>query len=307
MKRTLNYLGVILSVSALVSVVAAQPGTGPRPNRPRPNRPRLDPARQAREAAGQRQTLQIRRQIAELKTSHESLTADLKAIHATALKEKATATAESIEKLIAKHQKMYQNELTQLEQREAALAKALQQRAERLERRGRRAPNFELDAFDGRTVSLARYKGRVVVLEWLNPDCPFSKYHHETKSTMADLAKKYQDQEVVWLGINSTSTTSPEANRAFAKQYKVPYPILDDRAGRVGRAYGARTTPHMFVIDKDGLIVYNGAIDSAPMGKLAEGATAINYVDQAIDAALAGRDVPTSATPPYGCSVKYGR
>ncbi|UCD50792.1 MAG: thioredoxin family protein [Phycisphaerales bacterium] len=302
MKRTLTCLGVILTALTLVSAATAQPGA-----EPRPNRPPLDPAQQRRGAEGQRQALQIRRQLADLKASHETLIADLKALHATAVKEEAAATAEAIEKLIAKRQQAYQNQVTRLEERDEALAKAMRERTQRMERRGRRAPQFELDSFDGRTVSLSQYKGRVVVLEWFNMDCPFSKYHYETKPTMVDLAKKYQDKEVVWLAINSTSSTGPEANRAFAKQYKLPFPILDDRSGRVGRAYGARTTPHLFVIDKRGNIVYNGAIDSSPMGKVVEGATPINYVDQALAAVLAGREVATPATAPYGCSVKYGR
>jgi peroxiredoxin len=302
MKRKLTYLGIALTTLALISVSAAQPGAGPRSNRPQ-----LDPARQGRGTERQRQALQLRRRIADLKASHEALIADLQAIHATALKEKAAGTAEGIEKLIAKRQKMYQGKMLGLERQEEAMAKAVRNRTERLQRRVRRAPSFELDSFDGRNVSLSQYQGRVVVLEWFSPDCPFSKYHHETKSTMADLAKKYQSKEVVWLAINSASNTTPQANRAFAKKHKLPFPILDDRSGRVGRAYGARTTPHMFVIDKKGAIVYNGAIDSAPMGKVIEGAATINYVDQALAALTSGQKVTTPATAPYGCSVKYGR
>jgi len=302
MKRKLTYLSLTLAALALISVASAQPNA-----RPRQARPQIDPARQRRGTEGQRQALQLRRQITELKTNHEALITDLKALHAAAVKEKATTTADGIEKLIAKHEKMYQDQMTQLEGREQALAKMVEDRAQRLENRMRRAPDFTLDSFDGRTVSLSQYKGRVVVLEWLSTECPFSKYHHETKSTMLDLAKKYQDKEVVWLGINSAAATTPEANRAYAKQFKVPYPILDDRSGRVGRAYGARTTPHMFVIDKDGMVAYNGAIDSAPMGKVTEGATMVNYVDQALAALTTGKEVPTPVTAPYGCSVKYGR
>lgn len=303
MKRKMASLCVALTALTLISVSIAQPQA----NRPRQGRPMLDPASQRRGNAAGRQLEQLRRQTAEAEAGHEALVAELKAIHAVAVEEKATSTAEKIEQLIAKRQTMHKNRLQQLKRRQEALEKTAEELTERQQRRGRRAPNFELDSFDGRNISLSQYQGRVVVLEWFNMDCPFSKYHYETKSTMVDLAKKYQDKEVVWLAVNSASTTKPEANRSFAKKNKLPYPILDDRSGRVGRAYGARTTPHVFVIDKNGFVAYNGAIDSAPMGKAKEGVTAINYVDQALAALTSGQKVTTPATPPYGCSVKYGR
>ena len=303
MKRKLTGLCVAWTTLALISVSVAQPPV----NRPRPGRPMLDPASQRRASAAGRQLQQLRRQIAELEASHEALMADLQAIHAAALEEKATGTAERTEKLIAKRQEAHQNRMQQLEQRQEALEKTTQELTDRLQRRGRRAPDFELNSFDGRNVSLSKNRGRVIVLEWFNPDCPFSRYHYETKSTMVDLAKKYKSKEVVWLAVNSASATTPEANRAFAQKHKLPYPILDDRSGRVGRVYGARTTPHVFVIDKDGFVAYSGAIDSTPMGKVIEGAAVVNYVDQALAALTSGQKVSTPATPPYGCSVKYGR
>ena len=300
MKRKLTSLCIALTTLALISVSAAQPPT-------RGDRQMLDPAAQRRGNAAERQLEQLRRQIAELEAGHEALMADLQAIHAAALEEKATGTADKIETLIARRQETHQNKMQQLERRQESLEKTTRELTERLQRRGRRAPDFKLDSFDGRNVSLSQYRGRVVVLEWFNMDCPFSKYHYETKSTMVDLAKKYQDKEVVWRAVNSAGTTQPEANRAFAQKHKLPYPILDDRSGRVGRAYGARTTPHVFVIDKNGFIAYNGAIDSTPMGKVIEGAAVVNYVDQALAALTSGREVTTPATPPYGCSVKYAR
>ena len=124
---------------------------------------------------------------------------------------------------------------------------------------------------------------------------------------MIDLAKKYQDKNVVWLAINSTSTTTPQPNREFAEKHKLPYPILDDRAGTVGRQYGARNTPHMFIIDKDGTIAYRGAIDNAPLGKVQGDGTKINCVDQALAELTAGKAVTTPTTTPYGCTVKYAQ
>jgi peroxiredoxin len=120
---------------------------------------------------------------------------------------------------------------------------------------------------------------------------------------MVDLARKYKSQNVVWLAVNSTGHTTPEANKAFAARYKLPFAILDDRSGEVGRAYGAKTTPHMYVIDPRGNIVYDGAIDDSPMGKKKDGA--VNYVDKALTELARGKAVSTAKTKPYGCSVKY--
>jgi len=144
-----------------------------------------------------------------------------------------------------------------------------------------------------------------VVLEWLNFECPFVKYHYEKTNTMIDLANKYKDENVVWLAVNSTSHTTPEANNDFAEKHKLSYLILDDRSGKVGRAYGAKTTPHMYVINARGNIVYAGGIDNSPMGNKKEGV--INYVDKALAELTSGKAVSTPSTKPYGCSVKYPR
>jgi peroxiredoxin len=168
---------------------------------------------------------------------------------------------------------------------------------------GKRAPQFELKSFDGKTIKLSDYRGKIVVLEWFNMECPFSLYHHKTKNTMADLANKYKSKNVVWFAVNSTNHTTPQANIAFAEKYKLPYPILDDRSGKVGRAYGARTTPHIFVINPGGRIVYDGAIDDSPMGNKKDGVA--NYVDNVLAELTAGKAVSISNTKSYGCSVKY--
>jgi peroxiredoxin len=165
------------------------------------------------------------------------------------------------------------------------------------------APDFALRSFDGKYVSLSDYKGKIVLLEWFNQECPFSKYHYDKATTMIDLANKYKDKGVVWLAINSTNHITDKQNTDFTAKYKPPYPILDDRSGAVGRAYGARTTPHIFIIDAQGSIVYNGAIDNSPMGKAKE--EAVNYVDQALAKLTQGKTVSTATSKPYGCSVKY--
>ena len=166
-----------------------------------------------------------------------------------------------------------------------------------------KAPEFTLTNYDGKTISLSDYKNKIVVLEWFNYECPFVKYHYEEVNTMVELANKYKDKNVVWLAVNSTKHLTTEKNKDFADKYKLPYPILDDRSGKVGRAYGAKTTPHMFIIDTKGSIVYDGAIDNSPLGRKKE--DVINYVDKALAELTAAKVVSTPNTKPYGCSVKY--
>ncbi|HCO92406.1 MAG TPA: thioredoxin family protein [Phycisphaerales bacterium] len=168
-----------------------------------------------------------------------------------------------------------------------------------------KAPDFVLKNHDGKEVKLADYKGKIVVLEWMNQECPFVKYHYEKKSTMKELAARYKDKKVVWLAIDSTSHQKTEKNRKYARKNKILHPILDDRPGTVGKAYRATNTPHMFIIDKNGNIAYNGAIDNAPLGRLPKDKELINYVDEALNELVSGNTVSIAKTKPYGCSVKY--
>jgi peroxiredoxin len=167
----------------------------------------------------------------------------------------------------------------------------------------RKAPDFTLNSFDGKTISLSDYRGKIVVLEWFNYECPFVLRHYGRKTTMINLANKYRDRNVVWLAVNSTSHATPEENMDFAEQRRLPYPILDDRSGTVGKAYGARTTPHMYVIDTRGSIAYQGAIDNDERGRKRQ--AVINYVDKALTELTGGKEVTTTDTMSYGCTVKY--
>jgi peroxiredoxin len=304
MKRIAISITALLTVAALaVTAFGQQDNNQQAPKRERKPRPTV-----ARPGAEQEQLAQkLQMQIEEMKAAHQDLIAQLKAIHAAAIKEKATETAGQIQKLISRQQEAFQVKLRQMEMQQQRLEKATKDRADKIkeaQRQGRQAPDFELNSFDGRNVKLADFKDNIVVLEWFNMDCPFVQYHYDKVKTMIDLAGKYKDKNVVWLAINSTSGTTVEANRDFAKKHKLPYPILDDRSGKVGRLYGAVTTPHMFVIDK-GTIVYDGAIDNAPLGKPTTGGNKINYVDKVLSELTSGQPVSVSNTPSYGCSVKY--
>jgi peroxiredoxin len=167
---------------------------------------------------------------------------------------------------------------------------------------GDAAPAFTLADTAGKQVSSSDFEGKIVVLEWLNPDCPFVKRHYKA-GTMKKLATEYADDDVVWLTINSTHYMDAAANAKFKADHQLPYTILVDQSGDVGHLYGAVTTPHMYIIDAQGKLVYIGAIDDDPRGT--KGESAVNYVALALDEVVAGKAVTTAETKPYGCSVKY--
>ncbi len=170
-----------------------------------------------------------------------------------------------------------------------------------------KAPQFTLTNYTGEEVKLADFKGKIVVLEWFNYECPFSRYHHETVATMKNIANKYKDKGLVWLAINSTGHQETDQNKEFAEKNGVPFPILNDSPGATGKAYGAKTTPHIFIVDTEGNIAYNGAIDNAPLGNAPDKGEIVNYADKALAELTAGEKVSTPQTKPYGCSVKYNK
>jgi peroxiredoxin len=175
---------------------------------------------------------------------------------------------------------------------------------------GQAAPAFSATDVNGKQVSLADFKGKHVVLEWVNPGCPYVVKHYGSGNLPAT-QKSAAAKGVVWLAINSTAEShrdyrKPGELAAWMKQHQaVPTATLMDADGKIGRAYGARTTPHMYVIDPAGKLVYAGAIDSKPSANPADIATATNHVNAALAETLAGKPVTTAATQPYGCSVKY--
>lgn len=166
------------------------------------------------------------------------------------------------------------------------------------------APAFSLQDQDGKTVSLSDFSGKIVVLEWFNNECPFVQKHYKT-GAMNALAKTYTDQGVVWLAVNTTKGKTNADNKKVAEEWHIDRPILNDSEGVVGHLYGAQTTPHMFIINKDGTLAYEGAIDSIKSTDVDDLAKAQNYVKAALDAILKGEPVSNKENKSYGCSVKY--
>jgi peroxiredoxin len=175
---------------------------------------------------------------------------------------------------------------------------------------GQAAPDFALPDLAGKAVNLSELKGRTVVLEWVNPECPYVQKHYHS-GNMPGLQKEFGAKNVTWLAVNSTREghsefKSPQQMDAWMKQIGgAPSAILLDRDGKVGRLYGAATTPHMFVIDTKGMLAYIGAIDDKRSTRQEDVKTAKNYVRAALTEIMSGRPVSTATTSPYGCSVKY--
>jgi peroxiredoxin len=165
---------------------------------------------------------------------------------------------------------------------------------------GAAAPDFTLNDESGKKHSLADWKDKVVVLEWVNQQCPWSV---KAIDDVKKLRQKYDSKGVVWIGVESTHSRKPEENVQYIKDKQLNFPILMDPDGKVGRSYGAMTTPHIFVIAK-GKLVYAGALHNNQQGDK-DAAAVRNYVAEALDAVLASQEVPVAETKPWGCSVKY--
>jgi peroxiredoxin len=175
---------------------------------------------------------------------------------------------------------------------------------------GTNAPDFSLTDSKGKTQSVSQYKGKYVVLEWFNPECPFVKKHYGS-GNMQKLQQEYTGKGIVWLTIDSNAPgfegnlTAEQANAKIAEWKAKQTAFVLDPDGKAGRSYGAKNTPHMFVINPEGKIVYEGAIDSKATPNPADIASSTNYVKVALDESLSGKTVSNANTKPYGCSVKY--
>lgn len=173
------------------------------------------------------------------------------------------------------------------------------------------APTFSGKAADGSTINLADLKGKTVVLEWTNHDCPYVKKHYDQSSNIPGLQKDATGKEVVWLQVISSApgqqgnVDGATAISLNEKRGAAPTNTILDPEGTIGKLYNAKTTPHMFVINAEGTLVYKGGIDSIKTANPADIPKAVPYVKEALEALSAGKEIPNPSTAPYGCSVKY--
>lgn len=176
---------------------------------------------------------------------------------------------------------------------------------------GAKVPDFDLLGVDGKRVKLSAYQGKVTVLEWFNPDCPFIRWAHG-EGPLKDMAARYHRLGVAWLTINSSGPGKQghgmERNLRARDEYGLLQPLLLDEDGEVGRLFGATHTPHVFVINREGVLVYAGGVDNLPFGELARpGEAPSRYLDAALSSVLLGQPVARASTPAWGCTVKYAR
>lgn len=175
---------------------------------------------------------------------------------------------------------------------------------------GTAAPDFSLTDSKGKAQTVSQYKGKYVVLEWFSPECPFVKKHYGS-GNMQKLQEEFTGKGVVWLSIDSSAPgleghlTAEQANAKMTEWKTKQTALVLDPDGKAGRSYGAKNTPHMFVINPEGKIVYEGAIDSKATPNPSDIANSTNYVKVALEESLAGKTVSNANTKPYGCSVKY--
>ena len=177
-------------------------------------------------------------------------------------------------------------------------------------RPGEAAPDFTATDSNGKSRHLADYKGKYVVLEWHNQGCPYTRKHYDS-GNMQRLQKEWTDKGIVWFTVISSApgtqgyVTAPEENEYVKRMHAVPTAVLLDPDGTLGHLYAARTTPHMYIIDPKGTLIYAGAIDDHPTPDPADIPNSKNYVSTALEQVLSGKPVTDAATRPYGCSVKY--
>jgi peroxiredoxin len=174
---------------------------------------------------------------------------------------------------------------------------------------GQAAPDFSATDTSGKTRKLSDYKGKLVVLEWTNPGCPFVLKHYG--GNMQGLQKEFAAKGVVWLAINSTETshgdylTPAKLAGWLGEKQAAPTATLMDESGKIGQLYGAKTTPHMYIVSPQGQLIYAGGIDSIASARVDDIKTATNYVRQGLNEALGGRPLSVASSRAYGCSIKY--
>lgn len=178
---------------------------------------------------------------------------------------------------------------------------------------GAPAPAFTAVDFNGKTHKLADFKGKIVVLEWFNPECPYVVGHYGAKTSVNTFNELNKGGDVVWVLVNSSAPglqgNGAELNKAKAKEWGVNFPIINDEKGEMGHAFDAQTTPHIFIINKDGVLAYAGAIDNdkSIKGEKRGAPEYVNYVKQAVNQIRAGETVTPAETKAYGCSVKFAK
>ncbi|MCF7975517.1 MAG: redoxin domain-containing protein [Phycisphaerae bacterium] len=256
----------------------------------------------------QRQIAELNTQIMRLKAEQKALITELKDLQDLATQEKAEKTLEKVTQLIKAKESDYDSRINALQQRVQRMATAMNTMAKRNQAENRvntQAPSFTAKSFTGQDINFSDYKGKIVVLEWLNPECQYTKFAYQ-KNKLPALAKQYSYQkDVVWLGVCSTPPTNPTAILNFVTQSSIEHPVINDASGQIARLYYAKATPQIIIVDKDGKIAYTGAFDNS-LPKPKDGKV-IGYAANALTELLEGKPVTLPVTPPIGTPIKTDR
>jgi len=294
MTRRLTLIALMaMFMSTTFSAVASIPPASSKPGTSRNSR--------RYEIELQRQIDGLQGQMARLSAKKRELIGKLEAIDTQAKKEGAQETARQVQQLVEQINSSYAAERKDLERKLSRFKQVAQkiERKERLEKNvGSKARGFTLKDSQGKDVSLNDHRGKIIVLEWMSPECPYSRYYYERK-IVPRLIKQYKDKGVVWLTINSVPGVTAKQNKAFVERYSLTHPVLNDVSGMVARTYGARKTPHIFIIDRKGMIAYNGAIDDSP-AKGGKQKQISKYVEKALAQLVAGKPVSVSYSEAIG-------
>jgi peroxiredoxin len=255
-----------------------------------------------------RQMAETEAQIKKLRAEQRKLNADLKAIQTLATEEKAKKTLSKVNELLKARNAEYNAQLTRLNQRLQRTKNIVANYAKRNQAQNRIntvAPAFSATTASGDKINSKQYKGKVIVLEWLNPECQFTQYGYQ-RGKVVDLAKQYaKNKDVVWLGVSSTKLKKPSSLSDFIEQFKIVHPVINDASGQIARLYYAQSTPHFMVVGKDGKIAYSGAFDNS-LPKPKDGKIT-GYVANALKEVLEGKPVTIPTISPAGTPINAGR
>jgi len=255
-----------------------------------------------------RQMAETEAQIRKLKAEQHKLIANLRTIQTLATEEKAQKTLNKVNEILRTRNAEHHAQLSKLNQRLQRAKTIVANYAKRNQAQNRIntvAPAFSATTISGDKVNSNQYKGKVIVLEWLNPECQFTQYGYQ-RGKVTNLAKQYaKNKDVVWLGVSSTKLKKPSALSAFIKQFKIQHPVINDASGQMARLYYAQSTPHFVVVGKKGKIAYSGAFDNnlprPKDGKIT------GYVANALKELLEGKPVTIPTIAPAGTPINAGR
>jgi peroxiredoxin len=298
---------ILIGAILITQTVWSQTRPGAAQERSRAPRGRTAPQRDM-QADMTRQLTDAQSQIKKIQAEQRKFNTDLNAIHALATEEKAAKTLDKINQLIKARNVQYRVQVKNLSQRVLRIKTTMASLAKRNQAENRintMAPAFSAKTVSGETINSSQNKGKVIVMEWLNPECQFTRLAYQ-RGKVTDLARQYANRkDVTWLSVCSAQSNRPASLLKFMETHKIEHPVINDATGEMARLYYAKATPQFIIIGKDGKIAYSGAFDNS-LPKPKDGKVT-GYVANALAEILQGKPVKIPSTPPTGTPIKTGR